>query len=89
MSVFPGGSAYAMAHQIADGYLLVTERTFMRMQRPDLDKLNLEMDRLLREIRGEQPSLDDTIELQKRNRRIMRLTSGKSVLQSFRMKFKR
>ena len=56
---FPGGSAYAMVRDVAEGYLLVTERTFKMMSRPELDQLTFEIDRHLRELRGDQPSLDD------------------------------
>lgn len=86
MSAFPGGSAFAMANQVADGFLLVTERTFKRMQRPDLDRLNFELDRLLRDIRGNQPDLEDVQEVQKRNRRIQRLNTCRMMMRAYRMK---
>ena len=72
--------------EAADGFLLVTERTFKRMQRPDLDKLNFELDKLLREIRGNQPDLDDVQEVQKRNRRIQRLNTCRMMMRAYRMK---
>ena len=50
---FPGGSAYAMARDVGEGYLLVTERTFKTMTRSELDQIVFEMDRYLRELRGE------------------------------------
>ena len=56
---FPGGSAYTMVRDVAEGYLLVTERTFKMMTRPELDQLTFEIDRHLRELRGDQPALDD------------------------------
>jgi hypothetical protein len=83
---FMGGSAYAMAHQIGEGFLLITERTFGRMAPPELDKLSFEMERLMREVRAEQPSLDDVQALQKRNRKISRLQGAMTMLQSFRMR---
>lgn len=86
MSVFPGGSAFAMANQVAEGFLLVTERTFKRMQRPDLEKLGFEIERTLREIRGNQADMDDVQEVQKRNRRIQRLNSCRLMLRAYRAK---
>src|SRR4051794_41686238 len=67
---FPGGSAYALARDIAGGFTTVSERTFKTMTRPDLDLLGFEIDRHLRELRGEQPALDDLAGIQQRNRRL-------------------
>ena len=85
MGSFIGGSAYAMAQQISEGYLSVTERTLKRFRRPDLDQLGMELEKLLRELRGEQPSLDDLSAIQKRNRRIQRLNSTRMLLRSYRL----
>jgi hypothetical protein len=82
MGNFPGGSAYAMAKDIAEGYLLVTERTFQRLLVPDLDQLAFEIDRAMRDIRSEQPSLDDIMALKARNRKLQRLTSGLTILRN-------
>jgi hypothetical protein len=82
MGSFPGGSAYAMAKDIAEGYLLVTERTYSRLLPAELDLLAFEMDRALREIRGDQPSLDDLAAVKVRNRKIQRLTSAMTILRS-------
>jgi hypothetical protein len=81
---FPGGSAYAMTRDIAEGYTLVTERTFKTLTPAELDKLVFEMDRHLRELRGDQPSLDDIPAIQVRNRRIQRVNQAMQVLRSFR-----
>lgn len=88
MANFPGGSAYSFVREISEGYFLVTERTFQRMTPPDLDKLRFEIDRLLREIRGDQPSLDDLPAVQSRNRKIQRLNTALMVLRSYRQKRK-
>jgi hypothetical protein len=85
---FPGGSAYSMARDIAEGYSTVNERTFKNMVRADLDQLTFEMDRHLRELRGEIPAQDDTPALQQRNRRIQRLNTAIVVLRSYRQKRK-
>ncbi len=89
MSNFTGGSAYAMVQQIAGGYVLVTERTFKRLSAGDLNQLGFEIEKLLREIRGDQPPGDDTDAIQKRNRKIQRLNSCRMMLQSFRKRFRK
>jgi hypothetical protein len=82
MGNFPGGSAWAMAKDIAEGYLLVTDRTFMRLLPAELEQLAFEIDRALREVRGDQPSLDDQPALQQRNRKITRLNQGLTILRA-------
>ncbi len=83
---FPGGSAYAMARDVAEGYLLVTERTFKTMTRPELDQLAFEFDRHLRELRGEQPSLDDLAAIQLRQRKMQRLNSTLLMVRGYRQR---
>jgi hypothetical protein len=85
---FPGGSAYAMARDVSEGYFLVTERTFKQFTRPDIDQLNMEFDRLLRELRAEQPSLDDHAELQKKQRKLQRVNTALVVMRAYRAKQK-
>lgn len=85
---FPGGSAYAMARDIAAGFTAVSDRTFRTMTRPDLDQIGFEIDRHLRELRGEQAPLDDIPAIQQRNRRMQRLTSALTVLRAYRQKAK-
>ena len=83
---FPGGSAWAMARDIAEGYSLVTERTFRTLTRAELDQLTFEMDRHTRELRGDQPSLDDQAAIQLRQRRLQRLNQAGVVLRNYRSK---
>jgi hypothetical protein len=85
---FPGGSAYAMARDVAEGYLLVTERTFKTLNRGDLDQLGFEIDRHLRELRGDQPALDDLPGIQLRQRKMQRLNSALMIMRSYRQRQK-
>lgn len=85
---FPGGSAYAMARDIAGGFTTLSDRTFKTMTRPDLDLLGFEIDRHLRELRGEQPAQDDLAGIQQRNRRLQRLNAALVVLRGYRQKNK-
>jgi len=75
-----------MAKDIAEGFVLVTERTFKTMGPADSGQLALEMDRLLREFRGENSSKDESTVVQARNRRIQRLNTALNVLRAHRMK---
>ncbi len=84
MGNFIGGSAYAMTQQVADGYLLVTERSFRRLSRGELDKLGFEISKVLRQVRSIQPPLDDTQAVQQRNRKIQRLNTCRMMLQTYR-----
>jgi hypothetical protein len=85
---FPGGSAYAMARDVAEGYLQITERTFKTMNRSDLDQAAFEIDRYLRELRGDQPTLDDVPAIQLRQRRMQRLNGALVILRAYRLKQK-
>lgn len=72
-----------MAQQIGDGFIMVSERTFKPFQRDQLDKLAFELDKTLREARGDQPPLEDTQAQQHRHRKIGRLQSALSMLRSY------
>jgi hypothetical protein len=88
MGNFMGGSAWAMAQQISDGFILVSERTYKRLERVELEKLAFEMDKLLREIRAEQPAIDDVPAIQHKNRKMSRLTGALSQLRSYQMRLR-
>ena len=77
-----------MARDVGEGYLLVTERTFKTMSRSDLDQVVFEMDRYLRELRGDQPALDDLPGIQQRQRKMQRINSALSIIRGYRMKHK-
>lgn len=89
MGNYMGGSAYAMSKQISEGHILVTERTFQRMKPQEMDKLGFQMEKLLREVRAEQPDLQDTKALQKRNRKMSRVRKALMMLRSYRARRKR
>lgn len=88
MSKFAGGSAYSFARDIGEGYHLATERSFRGMNRPELDKLAFELDRRLRDIRGNQVALDDLAAIKGRNRRIQRLNSALTMLRLYRQRLR-
>ena len=84
-----GGSAYAMARDIAGGFCQATERTFRRMSTAEMSQLSHEMDRLMRELRGEATAGMENPALQARNRKLQRLNSALVVLRNTRQQTRR
>jgi predicted DCC family thiol-disulfide oxidoreductase YuxK len=80
MGTFMGGSAPAMANQVCDGYTLLTASTLKRLTLDQMQQLEFEMDKRLRETRGLQPDLQDQVALQQRNRRLSRIEAQIRVL---------
>ena len=77
-----GGSARAMANQIVEGYILVSLPTFRKYKTHELKALEVEIERLAREIRSENPPLDDQPALQKRNRKLGRLKQTQMIIKT-------
>lgn len=73
---FMGGSAPAMAHQIADGYHLLTKNSLKGWTPTDLASLKQELEKIQRDVRAEVPAQDDAAANQTRNRKIGRLSSA-------------
>lgn len=88
MASFPGGSAYSFARDIADGHFMVTERTFQKLSPAQLDQVAFEIDRLLREVRGQQADLEDQPAIQVRNRKIQRINTALMILRAHRQRRK-
>lgn len=88
MGAFPGGSAWAMARDIAGGYLTVTDRTFFRLAGGQIDQAVFEMQRRLRDVRGQQPDLEDVGALRQRNQAIQRLNAALRIAQAAQRKRK-
>ena len=79
---FTGGSAYAMARDIAEGYTGLNDRTLRAFSDAESALLTFELDRYLRELRGFQPPLDDIPAIQLKNRRIGRLNGALTMLRA-------
>ena len=82
MASFMGGSAPAMASQIAEGFILVSTATLKGYLPGELNLLKVELDKLLREVRAEVPAQDDALANQARNRKIARISSAVQVVQN-------
>lgn len=89
MSKFIGGSAYAMARDIGEGYVSVTERTFKSMTDADMTQLAFEIDRFLRDLRGSQSATDDIDVVKARNRKIQRLNTAIMITRTYRQKHRK
>ncbi|MGH9319571.1 MAG: hypothetical protein ACRD21_00550 [Vicinamibacteria bacterium] len=81
MGNFIGGSAYSMATQVAEGYLLLNHTHLKKLEKGDLALLTHELNRVLTEARGSQPPLEDVQAQQQRNRKISRLTGALTMVQ--------
>ena len=79
---FLGGSAYAMARDVGEGYILLNLILLRRMTAEQLKQLRFEIEKLLTGVRGEQPSLDNILAVQHRNRKISRLNSALFMINS-------
>lgn len=80
MSGFISGSAWAMAKDIGRGNILVTVRTISRLNKAEMDQLYFELERFLRQLRGEQPDLSDTIAVRTRNQTLARLRRAQAMV---------
>ena len=75
-----GGSAAAMANQVAEGFILLSANTLRGFTPGDLNLLRAELDKLQRETRAIVPPADDALANQARNRRIARLSSAMQIV---------
>ncbi len=77
---FMGGSAAAMAAQIAEGYILLNPNTLRGFTPAELAALRAEIERLQRDTRAITPAADDAQANQAKNRKITRLSSALQVV---------
>jgi hypothetical protein len=80
MANFMGGSAPAMANQIAEGYILLSTNTLRSFLPAELALLRTELEKLQRDARAVVPPQDDALAQQARNRKIARLSSALQVV---------
>jgi hypothetical protein len=76
MANFMGGSAPAMASQVADGFILLNANSLKGYLPADLSLLRVELEKLQREARSVVPPQDDALANQARNRKINRIGSA-------------
>ena len=89
MSPYMGGSAPAMASQVADGYTLVSAPQLKRLLDNELDQLQVELEKIVRDIRSEPMNLEDIPAINARNRKISRITGALQQIQMTKLKRRR
>jgi hypothetical protein len=89
MSVFIGGSAFAMVRDIAEGYIIIAENTFKKFHPGELAAFQFEVEKQLRELRSEAVGASDLDAIQRKNRKLQRLQQSITIANSFRQKYKR
>jgi hypothetical protein len=75
-----GGSAPAMANQVAEGFILLAANALRTFNPAELNLLRQEIEKLQREARAVVPPADDALAQQARNRKIARLGSALQVI---------
>ncbi len=89
MSPYMGGSAPAMAAQVADGYTLISAVHLKRLLDNEIDLLQIELERIMRDIRSDAMDLEDIPAINARNRKIARLSSALQQIQMTKVKRRR
>jgi hypothetical protein len=80
MGNFSGGSAYAMSREIADGFVLLNSHSLKKFTANELNQLGFELDRVQKEIRAEQPDPNDTMVIQRRGRKLGRISQALLII---------
>jgi hypothetical protein len=80
MANYIGGSAPAMASQVAEGLILLGANSLRGFTPGELNLLRQEIEKLQREARAVVPPQDDALAQQARNRKIARLGSALQVV---------
>jgi hypothetical protein len=80
MGTYQGGSAPAMANQVCDGFTLLSQVSLKRLDLDQMKKLEFELEKRLRDTRGQTVDLNDQPALQARNRRISRIEGAVRML---------
>lgn len=80
---YMGGSAYAMANSLMDGYILPSPVNLKRLTVEELRELCFEVEKLLRDLRGQVPDQADQQALMKRNQKLMKLQSAQNSISSY------
>lgn len=77
---YMGGSAFSMANSLMEGYIIPSPMNLKRLTTEEIRALQFEVEKLLRDQRGIVPDQSDTLALQKRNQRLLKLSQAQSVI---------
>lgn len=81
--------AWKTAADVAEGYLLLSPPVLKKIAPADLSPLQLELERLAREVRSQVVPTDDSDGALKRNRKLQRISQAALVLSSYRSRMAR
>ena len=84
MGNFIGGSAYAMSRDIAEGYILLNAALLKKFSTAELAQLRHHLEKVQKEVRSEQTPQSDVQAIQKRGRKISRISSALLILDTLR-----
>ena len=84
MGNFMGGSAYAMSRDISEGYILLNATLLKKFSSTELGQLRHELEKVRKEVRSEQTPPNDVQAIQKRARKISRISSALLILDTHR-----
>jgi hypothetical protein len=82
MANWMGGSAPAMAGQVAGGFVLLSAASLKGFTPAELQTFKFELEKTLRNVRAEVPPQDDALAQQARNHKISRLSGALKVVQN-------
>lgn len=80
---YQGGSAYGMANSIMEGYILVSPVNLKKLTVSELKEVMVELDKMLKSMRGETVDLEDQERIQTRNRKMLKINQAMVVLNNF------
>lgn len=80
---YMGGSAFAMANSLTEGYILPSPTTLKRLTPDEMRALLFEIDKILKDLRGQIVDQNDTLALQKRNQKLQKLNSATMVINNY------
>lgn len=82
MGAYAGGSAYAMASQITEGYASLTGVSVRRFTNQELLTLRHELDKMVASLRGEVVPEGELERIKARNRKVTRINQAVLVIQN-------
>ena len=81
--------AWKTAEDVAEGYVVLNQVTLKRFQPQELDQLQRELEKVVRETRTTIVPENDAEKAQTKNRRLLRLSQATTVLNSYRSRMGR
>jgi hypothetical protein len=78
-----GGSAFAMANSLSEGYTLPSPVNLKRLTVDEMRELLFEIEKLLRDQRSIVPDQQDIMALNKRNQKIGKLVQSQTAINHF------